>query len=151
MSRKLWIASDHAGVELKASLKERASEWNVEFIDLGTHNTDSVHYPNIAKNFCQELLSAEANLNEPCGILICGSGIGVSIGANRFPQIRAALAYNKETAKLAKQHNNANVLCLGARFMSEEAPSMVEAWLETEFEGGRHQTRVDMLGSVNSD
>lgn len=143
---KLFIAADHAGFELKSTLKESAQELGIEFEDLGTHSKDSVHYPEIAHNFTQRIVESSLDLDGPCGVLICGSGIGVSITANRNPKIRAALAWQVEIAKLSRQHNNANVLCLPARFVdSSEAVEILKTWLESKFEGGRHQTRVEMI------
>ena len=143
---ELYIASDHAGYDLKEGLKAAAEALGVTFKDLGTHSNDSVHYPAIAQNFSKTILESGKDLENPCGVLICGSGIGVSIGANRFSKIRAALSWQPEIATLARQHNNANVLCLPARFISEEvAIEIIEAWLSAGFEGGRHQDRVAML------
>lgn len=143
---ELYLATDHAGFDLKESLKAAAEELGVNFLDLGTHSKDSVHYPQIAENFCQSVIDSGKNLDHPCGVLICGSGIGVSIKANRFPAIRAALTWTPEVAKLAKEHNNANVLCLPARFISiEEAKACISIWLQSEFVGGRHADRVKML------
>jgi ribose 5-phosphate isomerase B len=145
----LYIASDHAGFELKESLKKQLS--HLDWKDLGTHSKDSVHYPEFAQKLAQSVSLSELDLQQPCGILICGSGIGVSIAANRFPKIRAALIWNKETALLAREHNNANVLCLPARFLSaDDAVECVKAWLEAKFLAGRHQQRVDMLGKVGA-
>lgn len=145
-SMKLYIAADHAGVELKSALKEASQELGVEFEDLGTHSTDSVNYPEIAHHFTKNIVESNLDLNGPCGVLICGSGIGVSITANRNPKIRAALVWRPEIAELSRQHNNANVLCLPARFLKQaEALEIFKVWLNAKFEGGRHQTRVEMI------
>ena len=134
---KIYIASDHAGYELKEFLKTK-----FECIDLGTNSTDSVDYPNFGKKAADEVAKGDS-----VGIIICGSGIGISIAANRNPKIRAALCLTSEMAKLSRQHNDANILALGARLTKpEEAVNIVQAFLETPFEGGRHQKRVDMLG-----
>ncbi len=144
---ELYLATDHAGFELKEALKASAEELGLRFVDLGTHSLDSVHYPKIAKQFSETVISSGKDLSNPCGVLICGSGIGVSIAANRFPKIRAALVWTPEVAKLAREHNNANVLCLPARFMSiEEAKASIKIWLDSKFVGGRHADRVEMLG-----
>lgn len=139
----LAIANDHAGLALKAALIPMLEARGFEVLNLGTDSADSVDYPDYGDAIARAILEGEANF----GIAICGSGIGISIAANRHPGIRAALVHNIETATLARQHNDANVLCLGARFMStEEATRCVEAFLTTAFEGGRHQRRVKKLG-----
>ena len=139
--KKIFIASDHAGFELKNILVQSLRS-SVEIIDLGPNSTDSVDYPDFAKTLSQKVLSTP----DTAGILLCGSGIGMSIAANRFKGIRAALVWNNELAKLSRQHNNANVVVLPARFLkSEDAISIVNDWLNTAFEGGRHQKRVDKI------
>lgn len=136
MSKKIFIASDHAGFELKEFLKK-----HFDCIDLGTNSADSVDYPDFGKKAATEV--AQGNC---VGIIICGSGIGISIAANRNPKVRAALCINAEMAKLARQHNDANILALGARLTNQEdALEITKTFLETEFEGGRHQKRVDKL------
>lgn len=143
MSQKIYIACDHAGFELKQYLIEKFSASNINFIDLGCDNSqDSVDYPDYAKKLSQEI--SENDL----GILICGSGIGISIAANRFKHIRAALCHNEESAQLSRRHNNANVLALGARLIdSEDAIKITESFLNTEFEAGRHSKRVEKLSA----
>ena len=144
---RIAIASDHAGFDLKASIiKEFAKEH--EFIDLGTDNPkNSVDYPDFANKVCENIIKNKADF----GILICGSGIGISIAANRFSKIRAALCCNQKTATLSRQHNNANVLCLGARILRKDnALKMVKTFLTTNFEGNlekgvRHLQRVEKL------
>lgn len=139
--KKIFIASDHAGFELKNILVQSLRS-SVEIIDLGPYSTDSVDYPDFAKILSQKVLSTP----DATGILLCGSGIGMSISANRFKGIRAALVWNNELAKLSRQHNNANVVVLPARFLkSEDAISIVNDWLNTAFEGGRHQKRIDKI------
>ena len=137
---KVYIASDHAGFELKAELiKEFANGY--EFIDLGTNTSDSVDYPDYAQELAKKVLN-----DDSLGILICGSGVGMSISANRFKGIRAALVTNVEIAKLSKQHNNSNVLVLGSRFLTKtEAINITKAWFETEFEAGRHLKRIEKI------
>lgn len=145
--RKLWIACDHAAFELKDALKKHFSD-SVEFIDLGTNGGDSVNYPDFASKLCHEVLaqSSEEELLTPRGILICGSGVGMSMSANRFKKIRAVLAFSEDIAEMSRKHNASNVLCLGARFLkTEEATAIIEKWLATEFEGGRHKTRIELM------
>jgi ribose 5-phosphate isomerase B len=139
--KKLLIASDHAGFELKKNLIQTLSE-KYQFIDLGTDSANSVDYP----DYGFALANAIENKKAEMGILICGSGVGISIAANRNKSVRAALVYNNEIAKLARQHNNANVICLGARFLTtQDAIEFIETFVNTEFEGGRHQNRVAKL------
>ena len=141
MSR-IALASDHAGYEFKDALAAYLKEKGYDVIDLGTNSGESVDYPVYAKKLCTSILSGECER----GILVCGTGIGMSIAANRHKGIRAALCTIPEYAKLAREHNNANVLCLGARFIAlEEAKKITDVFLETEFLGGRHQNRVNQL------
>ncbi|MFT7099039.1 MAG: ribose 5-phosphate isomerase B [Rickettsiales bacterium] len=139
---KIAIASDHAGFDLKSLIiKEFGSKFQI--IDLGCDNSEiSVDYPDFAKKLAQEIISKSVDF----GILVCGSGIGISIAANRFKQIRAALCHNSQTAELSRKHNDANVLCLGARIVNEkDAIKIVETFLNTDFEGARHARRVEKL------
>lgn len=141
-STKIAIASDHAGFNLKSIIiKEFKNQY--QLIDLGCDSADiSVDYPDFAKKVAEKIIKKEAEF----GILICGSGIGVSIAANRFKEVRAALCHNVETASLARKHNNANVICLGARITSEQTTiSSVRTFLTTDFEGGRHLRRIEKL------
>ncbi|MBK8340419.1 MAG: ribose 5-phosphate isomerase B [Flavobacteriales bacterium] len=139
MVPKILIGSDHAGVELKHRLKEHLKSQGVEVLDKGTHVKDSVDYPDFAHAVAQGVLSTAGAL----GILICGSGNGVNITANKHAGIRSALAWEPQVASLAREHNDANVLAIPARFVSEEqAMSIVDAFLAARFEGGRHQRRV---------
>lgn len=143
---QLFIASDHAGFDLKEDIKKNFPQ--VNWVDLGTHSKDSTPYPQHAKKLCEKILEQKrsSSLTEPQGILICGSGVGVSMQANRFKEIRAALCWNEEVAKLSRQHNASNVLCLGARLISAQmACSILKTWLETPFEGGRHLERIKMM------
>ncbi|MCS6903772.1 MAG: RpiB/LacA/LacB family sugar-phosphate isomerase [Bacteroidia bacterium] len=137
----IFLASDHAGYalkeQIKAALQERTKFEALR--DMGTYSDAAVDYPDII-HFAAQKMKEEP---ESCAIFLCGSGNGVCMTANRYPHMRAALAWNAEIAKLARQHNDANVLCLPARFISlAEALSCVEAFLSTPFEGGRHQIRV---------
>lgn len=137
---KITIGSDHAGYSLKEFLKSKFSE--IEFIDKGCYSLDSVDYPDFAHQVADAIAQKETSL----GILICGSANGVSISANRHAGVRSAIAWTPEIAALARQHNDANILALPARFISElEAIEIVKTFLNTDFEGGRHQTRVDKI------
>lgn len=136
---KIFVASDHAGVGLKTRILEFLKEKGE---DLGPQNTESVDYPDYADRVCFAVTASPENF----GVLICGSGQGMSMRANKHKQVRAALCWSEEVAQLSRQHNNANVLCLGARVTDEDlALKIVEVFLATDFEGGRHQRRVDKL------
>lgn len=137
---KIAIAADHGGFELKEQLKKHFS--SLQMLDLGTTSPDSVDYPDYAKKMAQTILNKQADL----GILICGTGVGISIAANRYHGIRAALIYNNEVAKLAKQHNNANVLVFGGRTMAvDDVIKYIDTFLQSEYEGNRHQVRLDKI------
>lgn len=141
----LAIGSDHGGYELKEQIKEHLKARGVEFRDFGTHTTDSVDYPDYAQKVCEAVVGGECE----SAVLVCGTGIGISIAANKVKGIRAALCADTFSAKMAKQHNNANVICLGGRVTgSELAFSIVDAWLDNEFLGGRHQNRVDKIHAL---
>lgn len=140
-TQKVSIGSDHAGYELKAQLEKLLVAAGLQVHDHGPHTADSVDYPDYAHPVASQV-EEEGIL----GVLICGSGNGVCMTANKHAGIRAALCWNKELAMLARQHNNANILCIPARFVSESvALEMVEAFLTTAFEGGRHATRVNKI------
>lgn len=137
---KIAVAADHGGFELKNKIIEHFK--HLDMLDLGTYSADSVDYPDYAKKMVKAILSNQADL----GILICGTGVGISIAANRYHGIRAALIYNNEVAKLAKQHNNANILVFGGRTMKEDdVIADIETFLAESFEGGRHQKRLDKI------
>ena len=137
---KIAIASDHGGFELKEQLKQHYAGLNLN--DLGTYSAESVDYPDIADKMAHEILTKKADL----GILICGTGIGISIAANRHKGIRAALLYSVDVAKLAKQHNNANVIVFGGRTMNfVDVVAEIDAFMEAEYEGGRHHRRLDKM------
>lgn len=143
MGLKVAIASDHAGFALKEFLKENFDSLEVEWIDLGAHSSDSVDYPDFGYKLADYVAAGDA----PFGVAICGSGIGISIAANRNSKIRAALCLDPKMAELSRQHNDANVLCMGERLTGEKAAlEILTAFLKTEFEGGRHAARVDKLG-----
>lgn len=133
------LASDHAGFELKEVLREHLSGRGVAQVDLGTDSTASVDYPDYARKVCQTILSGRADR----GILICGTGLGMSMMANRFRGIRAALCHDHFTARSSRRHNDANVLVLGGRLLGTDlAREIVDTWLETAFEGERHVRRI---------
>lgn len=141
---KIAIGSDHAGFELKNKIIEYLTKNNIEFIDVGTHSKESVDYPDYSSKVANLVTSKECEL----GILVCGTGIGMSIAANKIEGIRAALVSDVFSAKATRNHNNSNVLCLGARVIGEDlALLIVDTWLNSNFEGGRHQARIDKFES----
>ena len=145
MSKIIAIASDHAGPDYKKRLIEYLTAKGYTCLNMGTDTEDSVDYPIYAHKVCEKILSGEAEF----GILICGTGIGMSIAANKHAGIRAGLCADPESAALTRQHNNANVLCMGARILSfEKVVEITDAFLGAEFLGGRHQRRVDMLENL---
>ena len=136
---KVALASDHRGIGYKEKVKELLTRLGHKFADFGTDKTDSVDYPDYALPAARSVASGECDR----GIFVCGSGIGMCIAANKVHGIRAALCHNKETARMSREHNDANVLCLGADFVAEPLlEEIVSTWLETRFGGGRHQRRV---------
>lgn len=138
------IACDHAGLNLKSQLKADLEEAGYDVLDLGTNGPESVDYPDFGFALANAISEGKAEK----GVLVCGSGIGISIAANRNPAVRAAVVTNALTAKLARQHNDANVVCFGERLVgSEIARDAMKVFLETEFEGGRHARRVDKLAA----
>jgi len=142
LSKKVAIGCDHAGFELKNTVSHTLIEKGFTVIDKGTYSSESVDYPDFAHKVADSVSNAEADW----GILICGSANGVAITANKHQKIRAAICWKAEIATLARQHNNANIICLPARFVSvNEALEMVELFYTTEFEGGRHAKRVDKI------
>ena len=142
------MAADHGGYELKNSIKEHLKARGnnqIKIVDLGTNSGDSVDYPDYGKACAEAVASGKADL----GIVCCGTGIGISIAANKVKGIRCGLCTSVEMATLTKQHNNANMIALGGRTTTPElANEIVDAWLDTEFEGGRHQRRVDKLDEM---
>lgn len=141
------IGSDHAGYEAKEKVKKHLESLGVSFKDFGTHSEKSCDYPLIAKAVSLSVKSGESEK----GILICGSGIGMSIAANKISGIRAALCKNEETSKLSRAHNNANIVCIGARTTDfEEIKKIVNAFLETSFEAGRHQRRLEQITEIEN-
>ena len=139
---KVVIGSDHGGFEYKEVIIDYLKSNNIEVFDVGTFNKESCDYPVIAKEDAKKIVSGEFNR----GILVCGTGIGMSIAANKVHGIRASLCGDTYSARMTRQHNDSNVLCLGERVIGENLMlDIVDIWLKTEFEGGRHQRRVDML------
>ena len=142
---RIAIASDHGGFELKEIIKKHLEERGLEVADLGTNSDASVDYPVYGKACGEAVVNGEAD----CGIVVCGTGIGISIAANKVKGVRCGLCTSVEMAQLTKQHNNANVLALGGRTTPAElALQIVDAWLDTEFEGGRHERRTGMLDEM---
>jgi len=139
---KIVVGSDHAGFELKQNIIEHLSERNMNYVDFGTNCLDSVDYPDYAKKVAEEVNSKDLIM----GILVCGSGQGMAMTANRFKNVRAALCHNSDVAKVTRQHNDANVLCLGSRFIEvSEAIKCVDVFLSTDFEGERHLKRINKI------
>ena len=139
--KTIFVAGDHAGVEMKAHLI--GSLPFLPWEDLGTNSTAPVDYPDFTRALVRAL---EPRISDAVGVLLCGSGQGVAIAANRFPFIRAALCWNEEVATLSRQHNDANVLCLASRLTTpDQAVRILNAFLAAEFEGGRHQRRIEKL------
>ena len=146
--RKIVIGSDHAGFEEKKRAASELEALGVEVDDKGTFSDESVDYPDYAAAVGRAVASGEADQ----GVLICGSGIGVAIAANKIHGVRAAVCWNEETARLAREHNDANVLCIGARFLGpDEAARIIRTFLETDFAGGRHARRVEKLKELDED
>jgi ribose 5-phosphate isomerase B len=141
----LVIGSDHGGLALKTALKSYLQRRGYEVADAGTESDASVDYPDFGQKVAETVVSGEAE----SGILICGTGIGMSIAANKIPGIRAALVTDVFMARMAKEHNNANILVLGGRVLDEQkACDLVGAWLDASFEGGRHQARLDKITAL---
>ncbi len=139
---RISIGSDHAGFEMKEKLEEHLRDAGHEVVDVGTHDEDSVDYPDLAAAVGRAVAGGEAER----GVLVCGSGIGVAIAANKIDGIRAANVYDPEMARMSRLHNDANVVTMGGRYLPEEvARDIVDTFLDTTFEGGRHQRRVDKI------
>jgi ribose 5-phosphate isomerase B len=142
---KVALGSDHGGFELKEAIKKHLNRKGIEFVDYGTFNNESVDYPDYGR------ITAEAIMKGDCdrGIVICGTGIGISIAANKVKGIRCALVSEEYSARMAKAHNNANMIAMGGRVVGEGiATGIVDVWLETEFEGGRHERRVEKIMEI---
>lgn len=142
MPKTVFLGSDHVGLEFKTVVAAHLAAAGHSVVDLGPSEAKSVDYPDFAKAVCAKVLETSGS----CGILICGTGIGMSMAANRIPGIRAALCVNEYLARMTRLHNDANVLCLGERVIGQGlAASIVDAFMDTAFEGGRHQRRVDLI------
>ena len=142
MAEVIPIGSDHAGFHLKKRLIEELRALGYEPLDLGTHSTDSADYPDFAHSVAAKVEHHDAER----GVLLCGTGLGMSYAANRHPGVRAAVAWSPEIAQLAREHNDANILILPARFVSEdEGVEILKTWLDTQFSGGRHSRRVEKI------
>jgi ribose 5-phosphate isomerase B len=145
---KIAIGADHAGFEVKEKIKRQLEEMNMEVEDLGTSSLDSVDYPDFGAKVGRFVASGKAEQ----GIVVCGSGIGIALAANKIRGVRAAQAWNEETARLARRHNDANVLSIGARVLpEEEIPKIVAAWFDADFEGGRHAGRVAKISELEKE
>jgi ribose 5-phosphate isomerase B len=148
MGEKILIASDHAGFELKEQLERALGELGFDVQDLGTDSPESTDYADYAHPLAQKVSSGEVKR----GVLLCGTGLGMSYTANRYPHVRAAVAWNPEIAKLAREHNDSNVLVVPARFVTEaQGVAILRTWLDTPFEGGRHARRVDKIEKTDSE
>ncbi|MFA4837994.1 MAG: ribose 5-phosphate isomerase B [Candidatus Neomarinimicrobiota bacterium] len=144
---KISFGADHAGFALKIALIEFAKSLGYETTDRGTNGSDSVDYPDYAQKVAQDVTRRIADF----GVLICKTGVGMCISANKVHGIRAALCYSPEIARLSRLHNNANVLCLGASFTEPEAAKQIfQVWIETNFEGGRHEKRIEKMMNLES-
>ena len=143
LSKPIAVGADHAGFEYKTAVVDHLNKLGCQVCDFGTYSADSVDYP----DFAHPTAASVENNETSFGILICGSANGVAITANKHPKIRAAICWQKEIAELARKHNNANVLCIPARFLSaQHAIEIVDTFTNTAFEGGRHQERVNKIG-----
>jgi ribose 5-phosphate isomerase B len=147
VAERILIASDHAGFELKEKLERALGELGYDVQDLGTDSAESTDYADYAHPLAHKVSAGEVQR----GVLLCGTGLGMSYTANRYPHVRAAVAWNPEIAKLAREHNDSNVLVVPARFVSEALGiEILRAWLDTPFEGGRHARRVDKIEKPDS-
>ncbi|QYA32669.1 ribose 5-phosphate isomerase B [Macrococcus psychrotolerans] len=144
---KIAIASDHGGFQYKEKIIELLQSQNIEYVDFGPPDETSVDYPDYAKPVAKNVVNGECDR----GILICGTGIGMSIAANKVPGIRCALVHDVFTAQVTREHNNSNILAMGQRVIGEGLMLLiVQTWLDAEFEGGRHQKRIDKLAALES-
>lgn len=144
---KIGIGNDHAALEMKNQVMEYLEEKGYEVINYGTNTPESCNYPEFGEKVGRAVVSGEVD----CGILICGTGVGISLAANKVKGVRAVVCSEPYSAKLSKQHNNTNILAFGARVVGIELAKMIiDEWLSAEFEGGRHQTRVDMIMAIEN-
>lgn len=142
---KIAVGCDHVAVELKKQLLEYLDELNIDYTDFGTYDAERTDYPKYGEIVGEKVSSGEYDR----GLLICGTGVGISLSANKIPGIRAVVCSEPYTAKLSRQHNDTNILALGARVVGLDLAKMIlEIWLFTDFEGGRHQKRIDMISSI---
>jgi ribose 5-phosphate isomerase B len=145
---KIAVGADHAGFELKDRIKQHLSEQGIEVLDLGTHSGDSVDYPDFARKVAETV----AEHSDTVGVLVCGTGIGMAMTANKVPGIRAANCDSVLEAQMSREHNDANVLALGARILQPgDALAIVDTWLKTSFAGGRHQRRIDKIHEIEQE
>lgn len=148
MSKRIALAADHAGFDEKEKLKQTLADLGIEFDDMGTNSPDSVDYP----DYALKVARAVANGDYDQGLLVCGSGTGMAIAANKVHGVRAAVAWSPDIARLAREHNNANVLSLPARFLGDDqAKEIVKAWFRADFEGGRHERRVEKISDAENE
>ncbi|MTI46876.1 ribose 5-phosphate isomerase B [Sporosalibacterium faouarense] len=144
---KIALGSDHGGYELKELIKNHLEEKGIEYVDCGTNSTESVDYPEFGRKVAETVKEGTCEL----GIVCCGTGIGISISANKVPGIRCALCSDCYSARMSKEHNNANVLALGARVLGRDlAMEIVDTWIESEFQGGRHERRVNKISDIEN-
>lgn len=144
--KKVLIACDHGGIELKTQLAEDLASWEYEVVDLGVNDHTSVNYPDFALKLGRGVVAGGG-----LGVLVCGTGIGMSIAANKVPGVRAALVSDEYSARMARRHNDANVVCLGGRVLGpDSARAILKAFMDAEFEGGRHQVRLDLITAAES-
>ena len=147
MSKKIALAADHAGFDEKEKIKATLTEMGIDFVDMGTTSNESVDYPDFAARVGHAVAEGEVDQ----GLLVCGSGTGMAIAANKVNGVRAAVAWSPEIARLAREHNDANVLSLPARFLDDEqAKEIMKAWFEADFEGGRHGRRVEKITELEN-
>ena len=148
MTRRIALGADHAGFEEKEKIKHTLDELGIEYVDMGTTSTDSVDYPDYAQKVAEAVSKGEVDQ----GLLVCGSGTGMAIAANKVKGVRAAVAWSPDIARLAREHNDANVLSLPARFTSaEDSAEIVKAFFGAKFEGGRHEKRVEKIAELEKD
>jgi ribose 5-phosphate isomerase B len=144
---KVLIACDHGGIDLKTQLADALASWDYEVVDLGVKDHTSVNYPDYALKLGRGVVAGEGDL----GVLVCGTGIGMSIAVNKVPGVRGALVSDEFSARMARQHNNANVVCLGGRVLGPDtARAILKGFLDAEFEGGRHQLRLDLIAAAEN-
>lgn len=145
---KIAVANDHRGVAIKSKILDQLADLNHEAVDLGTNSTDSVDYPDYARRVCELVSRGEVDR----GILVCGTGMGMCIAANKYKGVRACTCHDDLTVQMSRSHNDANVLCLSADLLGDRLVGrMVELWLRTEFEGGRHLRRIEKIANIENE